>query len=78
MKTRTAYVCSACKASTPRWQGRCPQCQAWNTLEAQLQSGPAQGPAANRPVDLRALPPLLEERVSSQLFGNVSLKERLM
>jgi DNA repair protein RadA/Sms len=69
MKTRTAYVCTACKASVPRWQGRCPQCQAWNTLEAQLQSGPAQGPAANRPVDLRALPPLIEERVSSHLFG---------
>jgi DNA repair protein RadA/Sms len=33
-KSRTVYVCSACGDATPKWQGQCPACQAWNTLSA--------------------------------------------
>ncbi len=35
-KAKTIYVCNACGGSTPRWQGQCPACQAWNTLEESL------------------------------------------
>ncbi|MDP3430482.1 MAG: AAA family ATPase, partial [Desulfomicrobium sp.] len=70
MKTKTNYACTACKAVTPRWQGQCPKCQAWNTLEPVLaQPSSALGLSLNRPVDLRELPTLLEDRVSSQLSG---------
>ncbi len=31
-KTRTIYLCSECGGESHRWQGRCPHCQAWNTL----------------------------------------------
>ena len=31
-KAKTAYVCADCGASTPRWQGQCGDCGAWNTL----------------------------------------------
>ncbi|MCX7058768.1 MAG: DNA repair protein RadA [Proteobacteria bacterium] len=33
-RSRTVYVCSACGDSTPKWQGQCPACAAWNTLSA--------------------------------------------
>jgi len=70
MKTRTAYVCSACKAQSPRWQGQCPKCQAWNTLEpVQVQSAPGAAPTANRPVDLRDMPQFQEDRISTHLSG---------
>lgn len=59
MKTKTAYVCTACKAVSPRWQGQCPKCQAWNTLEPVLaRPGSMQDLPGNRPVDLRELPTL--------------------
>ena len=32
-KPKTSYVCGSCGARTPQWQGQCPACQAWNTLE---------------------------------------------
>jgi DNA repair protein RadA/Sms len=35
-KTKTLYVCQACGGSSPKWQGQCPACQAWNTLEESL------------------------------------------
>ncbi|MDN4500879.1 DNA repair protein RadA [Alteromonadaceae bacterium BrNp21-10] len=31
-KAKTAYVCSDCGAESPRWQGQCNECQAWNTI----------------------------------------------
>lgn len=31
-KIKTQYVCQACGAAQPRWLGRCPVCDAWNTL----------------------------------------------
>ena len=33
MKKKTMYACSACGFESPRWYGKCPGCDAWNTLE---------------------------------------------
>jgi len=33
-KPRTVFVCSACGADSPRWQGQCPSCDEWNTMSA--------------------------------------------
>src|SRR6186997_2123132 len=35
-KTRTEYVCRECGAKSSRWEGRCPGCSAWNTLEERV------------------------------------------
>ncbi len=35
MKSKTVYVCTDCGNESPRWQGRCPACGAWNTLQEQ-------------------------------------------
>ncbi|NOX77078.1 MAG: DNA repair protein RadA [Gammaproteobacteria bacterium] len=31
-KVKTAYVCGDCGSDYPKWQGRCDDCNAWNTL----------------------------------------------
>jgi DNA repair protein RadA/Sms len=31
-KDKTIYTCTECGGSTPKWQGKCPHCGAWNTL----------------------------------------------
>ncbi len=31
-KDKPTYTCNECGASTPRWLGKCPSCDAWNTL----------------------------------------------
>ncbi len=35
-KTKTVYVCSECGNDTPKWQGQCPACGAWNSLFEQI------------------------------------------
>jgi len=32
-KDKTIYTCSECGGTSPKWLGKCPHCQAWNTLE---------------------------------------------
>ncbi|HLM19269.1 MAG TPA: DNA repair protein RadA [Acidimicrobiia bacterium] len=32
MKTKTVHRCSECGCETPRWLGRCPECDSWGTL----------------------------------------------
>ncbi len=35
-KIRTHYVCQNCGSTSPRWQGRCPACEAWNTFVEEI------------------------------------------
>jgi DNA repair protein RadA/Sms len=48
-KPAVVFVCAECGAETLKWQGQCPQCTQWNTLEqrvvARRPSGPAAAPA---------------------------------
>ena len=31
-KSKSIYSCTECGANSPKWQGQCPGCDAWNTL----------------------------------------------
>ncbi len=37
-KAKTVYVCSACAGVCPKWEGKCPHCGSWNTLQEQRES----------------------------------------
>ncbi len=62
-RPRTVYVCSACGDSSPKWQGQCPSCDAWNTLTAhavaerpaRARSAPAVAPGRAETLDSAAL-----------------------
>ena len=32
MKSKTIFYCTECGNETPKWQGKCPACGAWNTM----------------------------------------------
>ena len=44
-KAKTLYACTECGGQALKWQGQCPHCQAWNTLEETLAEA---APSANR------------------------------
>lgn len=46
MKTTTRFACSDCGHVSPRWFGRCPSCDSWDTAASATQSAPAGGSAA--------------------------------
>lgn len=47
-KVKTRYVCQSCGAESPRWLGRCPECEAWNSLVEEC------APSAHAPQDVTA------------------------
>ena len=49
-KTKTVFYCTECGNETPKWQGRCPSCGAWNTLEEHTEKPAAPGRAKSAPV----------------------------
>ncbi|MDY2810433.1 MAG: DNA repair protein RadA [Candidatus Faecousia sp.] len=49
-KTKTVFYCTECGNETPKWQGRCPACGAWNTLEEHTEKPAAPGRAKSAPV----------------------------
>ncbi len=68
-KAKTLFVCAACAAPTPQWQGQCPACGEWNALEAA--TAPVRGArrapaAAGASAELRAVTsPEVERRTST-------------
>ena len=49
-KTKTVYFCTSCGGETPKWQGKCPACGAWNTLQEHIERPAAPGRAASSPI----------------------------
>ena len=44
-KEKTLFTCTECGGTSPRWLGKCPSCNAWNTL---IESVAEAGPGKNR------------------------------
>jgi len=42
-KAKTAYLCNECGAASPKWQGQCASCGAWNTLTENVIEGSGKG-----------------------------------
>src|ERR1700756_5032412 len=67
-RTSPVFICRACGRDTPKWQGQCPHCDEWNTLEAGIAPRPKVGTASTavpRPLDA-ALSAGLERLASGQ------------
>ncbi|MCM1451629.1 MAG: DNA repair protein RadA [Clostridium sp.] len=49
-KEKTVWVCSSCGNESPKWEGKCPACGAWNTLVEERMPAKARSssPAARR------------------------------
>ena len=60
-KTKTVYFCTQCGNETPKWQGRCPACGAWNSLEEHVEKPAAPGRAKSAPVGMSQTPKKLHE-----------------
>ena len=45
-KYKSVWVCTECGADSPRWEGKCPACGAWNTMvEERVSATPSRSPS---------------------------------
>src|SRR5690625_7685198 len=48
-KTRSRFVCQVCGHDSPRWLGKCPSCDAWNSFVEEAVPTEVRGRVARRP-----------------------------
>lgn len=63
MKTKTIYYCTQCGNETPKWQGQCAACGAWNTIVEQ----PAPSKGKNRSTAARGMAPTRKPKRLSEM-----------
>ncbi len=51
-KQKTIYYCTSCGNETAKWQGRCPVCGQWNTIEEHVEKPALPGRAKAAPVGI--------------------------
>ncbi len=65
-KSKTVFFCTACGNESPKWQGRCTACGAWNTMEEHIEKPTAPGRAKVAPVGKSRTPQKLREVTSDR------------
>ena len=55
-KAKTVFYCTECGNESPKWQGRCPACGAWNTLVEHVEKSSQPGRAKSAPVGMSRTP----------------------
>ena len=60
-KAKTVFYCTACGNESPKWQGRCSACGAWNTMEEHIEKPVAAGKAKSAPVGMSRRPQKIHE-----------------
>ena len=60
-KARAVFFCSSCGFESPRWLGRCPSCNGWNTFAEAPALRPAKSPAARATAPAHVAPLRLAE-----------------
>ena len=75
MKSKSVFYCTSCGNETPRWQGQCPACGAWNTIteyEETKMPGKRQSATGNAP---RRAKPLREVESGEEIRFSTGLGE---
>ena len=69
MKLKTTYICEKCGHTAPKWVGRCPDCDAWNSFYEEVvatQKNREHRGLAQKPFSLVDAPPV-KDRISTGL-----------
>lgn len=60
-KNKTVFYCTSCGNESPKWQGRCPACGSWNTMEEHVEKPLIPGRAKAAPTNGGRKPQRLSE-----------------
>lgn len=71
-KRNTLFVCQSCGAAQPKWMGRCPSCQSWDTLVEEPAAPAGREPSA-APAVLTPLTRALERPETRRATGMAEL-----
>lgn len=73
-KIKQVYICTQCGYESPKWNGQCPQCKEWSTMEEKIvqQSSKTGAISSGKAVEIK---PIGEIQSGSELRFSTGLKE---
>lgn len=73
-KIKQVFVCTQCGYESPKWNGQCPQCKEWSTMEEKIvQQSPKMGAvSSSKSVEIK---PIGEIKGGSEMRFSTGLKE---
>lgn len=83
MKVKTLFYCTDCGNETPKWQGKCPACGAWNTIverppeqaSSKKGSGSRSGSGSALGIPVRKPQPISEVETDNELRFSTGMGE---
>ncbi len=73
-KVKTAYYCQSCGYDTPKWLGKCPSCQEWNTFVEEIVEKSIPSVVAFSTSTKTSTPQALQQ-IEQQAQARISLKD---
>ena len=82
-KDKSIYVCVECGGTSSKWLGKCPDCNAWNSLQESVADNASSGTGKNRFQGLAAPQPVanladIEARDFARLATTVDELDRVL
>lgn len=74
-KKKTKFVCQECGYESPKWMGRCPGCQQWNTMVEELGSTTASGTGFTRKPKREKATPITQVEKFEQPRSDTGIRE---
>ena len=74
-KTKTLFYCTECGNETPKWQGRCSACGAWNTIVEQPAAESKKKQAGSVSSPIRTPRPISEIEATDELRFHTGMNE---
>src|SRR5688500_6891102 len=70
-KVKTGFFCQSCGAQSPKWIGKCPSCNSWNTYVEEVIQTTAQ------PNEWKTSKQKTDKANKAQLIGDISIENSI-
>lgn len=74
-KLKTAFVCSECGYSSPKWSGQCPGCRSWNTMNEEITETKKTAASVSKTVSFSGVSPVSEISTGDEIRYQTGIGE---
>jgi len=75
MKKKVVYICRECSYKSPRWLGKCPNCNAWNSFDETIDDAGARRSSTGKSINSATVVKLSDISTDKQYRIHTTIKE---
>ncbi|MCX8055209.1 MAG: DNA repair protein RadA, partial [Ignavibacteria bacterium] len=74
MKKKVVYICRECSYKSPRWLGKCPNCNAWNSFDETIDDAGARRSSTGKSINSATVVKLSDISTDKQYRIHTTIK----